>query len=136
MPPEDLPEDKEQSYPCDCGGNVTLSGNGRIWECYECFFFKDTGITPRPWIVCAAIKSGHTIITGARHFDTIMQPHVSIHKDYTDEICIKWEQGFIDQFGNFYNRKDALQIVKESGQPFNAERNSGSGNELYSEGLY
>lgn len=89
-----------------------------------------------PWIVCAAIKSENCIITGARHYDKIMQMQLEILKSTHWDIPGYWEQGFIDQFGTFYDRKEALCVVKESGQPFNAERNSGSGNELYSEGLY
>jgi len=45
------------------------------------------------------------------------------------------EQGFINQFGDFLTREEALTIVQENGQRFNAERN-GSTTELFSEGLY
>lgn len=90
-------------------------------------------IRRKPVIVCAANrnKDGH-IICGARHWDKIM---VSQFKQ--DHIAgFLWEQGFIDQFGKFYNRKDAMKVVKESCQPFNADRNGGNGEDLYSEGLY
>ena len=91
----------------------------------------------KPWIVCAAMQHKDCIITGARHFDLIMQRQIELYRiAHNNGNHIKWEQGFIDQFGKFYNRHNAMQIVKESGQPFNAERNSGSGEELYSEGLY
>lgn len=87
----------------------------------------------KPWIVCAAIKRNGTIICGARHWDMIMRLQVI---NYPKSKGSEWEQGFIDQFGFFHNRKEAMKIVKESGQPFNAERNGGSAEELYSEGLY
>lgn len=91
----------------------------------------------KPWIVCAAIRTGNHIITGARHFDEIMHQNVFMYRSVTrSEGFIPWEQGFIDQFGNFHNRVDALQIVKENGQPFNAGHNRGSSNELYSEEIY
>jgi len=53
---------------------------------------------------------------------------------------IKWsseaEQGFIDQFGNFYNRNEALKTIHCNNlQIINYDRN-GSTVELYSEGLY
>lgn len=88
----------------------------------------------KPWIVCAAIKNGELVIAGARHFDKIMHGQLSVVALVFD--VKKWEQGFIDQWGNFYNRQEAMSIVKESGQPFNAERNGGNGKDLYSEGLY
>jgi hypothetical protein len=48
----------------------------------------------------------------------------------------KWEQGFIDQWERFMDRHEALLVALAAGQPVDFERNSGSGNELYSEGLY
>lgn len=46
------------------------------------------------------------------------------------------EQGFIDNFGIFMDRVEALAVAKASGQPLDMKRNGGSGDELYSEGLY
>lgn len=82
-------------------------------------------------IVCAAIRCEGHIVCGARHYDDIMRK------------CLRWlgitygehEQGFIDQYGNFYNRKEAMEVVKESGQSFDKERNVKE-DELFSEGLY
>jgi hypothetical protein len=37
MPPEDIPEDREESYPCpdeECQGSLT--SNGKHWTCSEC----------------------------------------------------------------------------------------------------
>lgn len=47
-----------------------------------------------------------------------------------------WDQGFVDQRGNFYCRVDAMKIVKASGQPFDPKRNGSGNDELYSEGIY
>jgi ribosomal protein L37AE/L43A len=34
---EDIPEDREESYPCKCGGNITQDKeNGEIWQCDNC----------------------------------------------------------------------------------------------------
>ena len=99
----------------------------------------------KPIIVCAANRyidnkqNINILITGARHFDDVM--HSVIMQMFPDQdirrmICGGMEQGFIDQYGLFYNRQDALKVVKENGQPFDAERNSGNGKDLYSEGLY
>lgn len=93
----------------------------------------------KPWIVCAAIRHYDIIIAGARHFDPIMHLQINYVNNSITTAIVKpsqWEQGFIDQWGKFYNRQEAMQVVKESGQPFNAERNGGNGNDLYSEGLY
>jgi len=40
MPPEDIPEDARQSFPCPiCGGEVTPC-NG-VWTCSDCSFAKE-----------------------------------------------------------------------------------------------
>lgn len=85
-------------------------------------------------IVCAACKhSSGLIVCGARHFDRIMNAQIKATG------IKKWasaEQGFIDQFGNFYNRVEALQIIARNElQTINMQSN-GSSTELYSEGLY
>lgn len=87
----------------------------------------------KPWMVCAANrhKTTSAIICGARHWDKVMRMQL-----FGKLKGSEWEQGFIDQFGRFYNRKDAMEAVLASGQLFNAERNSGNGEDLYSEGLY
>lgn len=93
----------------------------------------------RPWIVCAANRNraNKYIVLGVRHWDNIMWKQISIFCDTTSKGTSQdWEQGFIDQFGKFHNRQDAMKIVKMSGQSFNAERNNGAGEDLYSEGLY
>lgn len=89
----------------------------------------------KPWMVCAANRheeTNHTIL-GARHWDRLMR------KAHGDSMCRpptgEYVQGFIDQWGRFYTREEAMRAVKKSGQPFNAERN-GDGDELFSEGLY
>jgi hypothetical protein len=45
------------------------------------------------------------------------------------------EQGFINQFGDFLTREEAMQIVKQNGQPFDIGSNRGD-SVLFSEGLY
>lgn len=88
-------------------------------------------------IVCAANKLGVTIITGARHCDNIMRDTVDrIYGEQAKMFFRCSKQGFIDQYGRFYNRQDAMKIVLHNGQPFDALRNSGNGKDLYSEGLY
>jgi hypothetical protein len=84
----------------------------------------------KPWMVCAACENQGAIITGARHWDKVM------HANPLIEIEGEWEQGFIDQWGRFYNRTDAMKAVMKNRQPFNLRRNGGSITELYSEGLY
>lgn len=89
----------------------------------------------KPKIVCAACWKGGFIVTGPRHFDNIMRNEINNRMD----TFVGWhdaKQGFIDQFGGFYDREEAMIIVKASGQPFNIERNGGSNKVLYSEGLY
>lgn len=97
-------------------------------------YWKDNNIKkPAEIIVCAANRnSDGVIICGARHWDMIMRTQAKfIRFAATDH----WDQGFVNQFGEFRSRKEAFAIVSANGQPFDQSRN-GSTDELYSEGLY
>jgi len=93
-----------------------------------------------PIIVCAANKlSDGRLLIGARHWDDHMQKQMydKTHNDLDIELnLIQCEQqGFVDQFGKFYNRKDAWILAEKNGQI----RFTGpgySGPDLYSENLY
>jgi len=39
---DDIPEDLEQSEPCQCGGNIKHGADG-IWRCDTCSWSSDTG---------------------------------------------------------------------------------------------
>ena len=86
-----------------------------------------------PRIVCAACLIDGVIFTGARHYDKVMLDQLRLWGPmYRTKPA---RQGFIDQFGKFYDRKEALEVVLKSGQPFDEKRN-GSKDVLYSEGVY
>lgn len=88
-------------------------------------------------IVCAANKFGAVLLIGARHWNQNMHAQADVHGGIKELRKLgKEEQGFIDQFGDYHNRVDALRIVKNNGQPFDEKRNGGNGTELFSEGLY
>jgi len=68
-------------------------------------------------IVCAAnkilFKDGKVaIVAGARHWDKIMHNIV----DCVEHELTELEQGFIDQFNNFYTREEAWIIAETNGQ--------------------
>lgn len=93
----------------------------------------------KPWMVCAACRHGEMLVVGPRHFDPTMWLHLEARgcdRTFTKEHRLTMEQGFIDQWGRFYTREEAMGCVKASGQPFNLERNGGQDAELFSEGLY
>lgn len=89
-------------------------------------------------IVCAAnlyVPTG-LILCGARHWDNIMREQArAIFKDKEKVPVLGWEQGFIDQYGTFLTRKEAMEIVIQNRQPFDFERNGHQMEELYSEGI-
>lgn len=88
----------------------------------------------KPWMVCAACKHGDVIFLGARHWDNVMWQQAGPYFDREGSTAHLFDQGFIDQWGRFYQRDEAMEAVKASGQPFNAERQGGITHELYSEG--
>jgi hypothetical protein len=87
----------------------------------------------RPVIVAAANRSDKDgfIIVGARHFDECMRAQIinsgRTHVEFR-------EQGFIDQFCNFYSREEAFFIAENNGQI--KRRCGGDDGVLFSENLY
>jgi hypothetical protein len=103
--------------------------------------------TPTRRVVCAAIRNCKgQIICGPRHYDDIMraQIHASRYPRYwkrtlklfgiTIRRYPRIEQGFVDQWGIYMTREEALVIAKLSNQII---RRCGHDNvELFSENLY
>lgn len=96
----------------------------------------------KPRIVCAAnrlVMGGETIYTfvGARHWDKHMRMLVPLIQDWAKPDKIHWEPGFIDQYENFYSRKQAWPIAEANGQIVRRVGGDESdGGTLYSENLY
>ena len=101
-------------------------------------YWKDNGIKkPQQVVVCAAVfdeKSG-TLILGARHWDKVMHNHYEALPEADRPRAPRMLQGFIDQFGVFLTREDALQIARASGQLLNPEFER-CHKKLFSEDLY
>lgn len=90
-------------------------------------------------IVCAANKMPDgTVIIGIRHFCKLMHQNILAHygEDPPSEIYHNSIQGFVDQFGDFHNRKEAYRIALESGQVSFRQGFDWEDFELYSEDLY
>lgn len=88
----------------------------------------DYAITPRR-VVCAANKHRETglIVCGARHWDKVMRAQ----NPYATPAG--YDQGFIDQFGDWMDRETAWKVAEEQGQ---IRREVGMPGTLYSENLY
>jgi hypothetical protein len=85
----------------------------------------------QPFIVCSAVRdSTGQIVCGPRHFDQSMVRTIKSMLSYTEP----WEQGFVDQWGNFLTREQAWEIAWKNGQI--KRRVGGDGTKLYSENLY
>ena len=90
-------------------------------------------VTIQRRVVCTAMRNKDgLIICGARHFDPIMRALVS--KLGGPDVWRFAEQGFIDQWGTFLTRTEALQIAKAARQ--RRRRCGGDKTALYSENLY
>jgi hypothetical protein len=103
--------------------------------------------TPKRRVVCAAIRNCKgDIICGARHYDNIMRAQILISKNKRFWKCVlkigkfivcrypRIEQGFIDQWGVYMSREEALTVAKETGQIL--RKCGGDRDELFSENLY
>lgn len=93
------------------------------------FITEEHPPTPR-FVVCAANRIGDVILCGARHWDNVM--HAQADAMNIDDR--KAEQGFIDQFGVFMSRDEALEVVSKNGQKL--KRPIDTYDTLYSENLY
>jgi hypothetical protein len=66
-----------------------------------------------PKLVASALYRDGVIVTGKRHADCIKKAVKELDWDIPIQ---SHEQGFVDDLGNYYNRKDALQIAINAGQ--------------------
>lgn len=67
-------------------------------------------------VVCAANRYDKKVFLGIRHFCPLMVEHM---KDYDIAFMREEfgeEQGFVDQYGVFMDRKEAYKVAKASGQ--------------------
>lgn len=89
-------------------------------------------VKPDQWVVCAAMRNKTTgrIICGPRHWDQIMRSQKLETETYNG-----WDQGFINQFGEFLTREEAWVVAENNGQIkklcYDKQRDY-----LYSENLY
>lgn len=93
-------------------------------------------------IVCAANRfklktGGFIVVPGARHYSPDMAAVIDLIEDQLSTRFVAGEeQGFIDQWGKYHNRQDALIIATHAGQ-INTVRQKGTPYDtLFSEDLY
>ena len=80
-------------------------------------------------IVCAAVKIGSVVIPCVRHWDATC-------RGVTSQIALtgQEQQGFLDNFGEFLDRKQSWDVARAAGQiKHNPELCAGT---LYSKHLY
>lgn len=94
-----------------------------------------------PRIVCAAnkLRDGRVVV-GVRHWDDHMRRQLEDYMSRMGKTCdvplIHGEvQGFIDQFGAFYDRREAWLLAEKNGQII-WQGPGCDGPQLYSENLY
>lgn len=95
-------------------------------------------INPTRVVVCAANRyNGCEVVLGARHFDTRMcEAIVTCEAAGGAFNHDTEEQGFIDQWGVFMDREEALAVATAAGQ-INTRRPKGNPvSILFSEDLY
>lgn len=93
-------------------------------------------------IVCAALRFPHLDLTlaGARHYSADIHALMDKLKEHglmpmKKEQAVGDNQGFLDNFGNYWNREDALMIARAAHQ-LDGKVKCGSERELFSEDLY
>lgn len=88
-------------------------------------------------VVAAANRYGDIIVVSARHHDTLMNAQLKRLKEAGILATTHTrDQGFIDNYGSFLTREEALVVAREAGQ-LNLTRPKGSPEQsLFSEDLY
>ncbi len=74
---------------------------------------------PTRVVVCAANRYGDIIVLGARHGDAVMSAQLIRLRDtgaITNTHAQGRNQGFIDQWGVYMDRFEALEVAKAAGQ--------------------
>lgn len=110
--------------------------------CFEPLTWMDGEQYNRRRIVSAANKyvltDGRQIVVPCvRHSSRELHANLALLKEVgllKRGVCFPDNQGFIDQYGNWWSREEAFIIATAANQ-VNMDRN-GSDDELYSEGLY
>ena len=88
-------------------------------------------VNVRRRVVCAAVRdSDGRIVVGPRHFDQTMTNAIYSLPEWSRP----WEQGFIDQRGEFMTREEAHKVAIEADQII--RRCGGDDARLFSENLY
>lgn len=93
-------------------------------------------------IVCAANRfklkdSGELVIPGTRHYSKDMALVLDQMRDkVVSEQVYGDDQGFLDQWGNYLTRKEALIVATHAGQINTRRQKGGPADTLFSEDLY
>lgn len=89
-------------------------------------------------VVCAAMKHGETIVCGARHFDSVMRTQLAAMNWWSvpNRSGSDWKQGFIDNYGVFMDRAEALAVARAAGQVDLRRPKGEPAHLLFSEDLY
>lgn len=93
-------------------------------------------------IVCAANRfrlktGGFIVVPGARHYSPDMAAVIDLLEEQLDTRHVYDEgQGFIDQWGEYHNRHDALVIATYAGQINTVRQKGAPYDTLFSEDLY
>jgi hypothetical protein len=77
------------------------------------YWIKNNLVKPDPWVVCAANRNKESgrIICAPRHWDNTMRAQKLECEDWGG-----WDQGFVNQFGEFLTREEAWKIAKKNNQ--------------------
>ena len=93
-------------------------------------------------IVCAANRfklkdGGELVIPGTRHYSKDMALVLDQMRDkVVSEQVYGDDQGFLDQWGNYLTRKEALIVATHAGQINTRRQKGGPADTLFSEDLY
>lgn len=90
-------------------------------------------------IVAAAMRNKEgMVIVSPRHFDVTCHNTLNmLTPEYRKSFMGgREEQGFVDQWGNFYTREQALEIAKSNGQYNRYDSRCTHKTQLFSENLY
>lgn len=123
---EKISFDEARKLPPECWQSVSEDGN----------------VFTQRIIVCAALRFPHLdlVIPGARHYSEDIHRLMNKLKEHglmpkRREQAVGDNQGFLDNFGNYWNRETSF-IIATAAHQLDGKEKSGSKTELFSEDLY
>ena len=126
-----------RDLPNGRNGKLFSQVEGEINDTHIPLFTEQPPEEHQQRIVAAANRYGDLVVVGVRHHCPVMGAQLRALKEAgAIETTHTRDQGFVDNFGNYHSREDALKIAIAAGQINVVRPKTSPEYQLFSEDLY